>query len=360
MNYQGFDYANFSMYNQFPFIMWHKQMATGGAVKGYFPEQSDRHYALDGSFRPLAYINQLEGRKGEAPTVATGNTLADYKKLMRQNQAQALQVIEQHADSDKPFYLAYWPHVYDAARPIESMTTSASTWFAESVVQMDKDIGQLIAALKAAGIAENTLVIAMADNGPMHELAPLGPHEAIFRGGKGDYLEGGIRVPAFAWWPGTIEGEQIVGDIVSVHDLFTTFAAIGGASRRIPTDRVIDGVDQTALLLEGDGHSRRDYYHVYTGNILAATIKQQFKRVWLGDRPGLVSDAFHDVYHDTREEHGEMAPYIWAWAAFDHMRDRHLTQKDRYPDRPPTRGLPFEGIEGLPAETEALAESIGD
>ena len=90
----------------------------------------------------------------------------------------------------------------------------------------------------------------MADNGPMHELAPMGPHEGVFRGGKGDYLEGGIRVPAFAWWPGVIGEDQVVGDIVSVHDLFTTFISLagrylvlmpnnpraGGVSRRIEGD----------------------------------------------------------------------------------------------------------------------------
>lgn len=41
-------------------------------------------------------------------------------------------------------------------------------------------------------------------------------------------------------------------------DLFTSFARLGGAMRHIPGDRVIDGVDQTALLMEGDGQSRRD------------------------------------------------------------------------------------------------------
>ena len=186
----------------------------------------------------------------------------------------------------------------------------------------------------------------MADNGPMHELAPMGPHEAIFRGGKGDYMEGGIRVPAFAWWPGTIAPNQTVGDIVAVHDLFTTFASLGGGMSQIPVDRVIDGVDQTALMLNGDGHSRRDYYHVYTGDVLAASIKQQLKRVWLGDRPGLVGEAFHDLYKDTREEHGEMAPFIWAWAPFDHMRTRHEALIEEYPHHTPTHGTPYQGLEG--------------
>ena len=358
LNHQGFDYANFSMYNQFPGMTWHRELAAAGAIQGLYPEQFDKQYTIDQQFRPLGYINQLEGRKGEEPRVFPSTSIMDYKKLLRINQQQVLKYIQETSGDDKPFYLAYWPHVYDLLRRPEELTTSASTWFAQSVVEMDRDIGQILDALRAAGIAENTLVIAMADNGPMHELAPLGPHEALFRGGKGDYLEGGIRVPAFAWWPGTIAGNQIVGDIITVHDLFTTFAAIGSATDEIPNDRVIDGVDQTALLLHGDRHSRRDYYHVYTGDVLAATIKQQFKRVWVGDRPGLVGDAFHDLYKDTREEHGALPPFLWSWAAFDHMRTRHNEQIDDYPHRAPTRGVPYAGIEDLSPEAARLAESI--
>jgi len=67
----------------------------------------------------------------------------------------------------------------------------------------------------------------------MHELAPL-TQEIIFRGGKGDHWEGGIRVPAFAWWPGVIESDQLVGDIVSVHDLFTTFESWGSYEGNSP------------------------------------------------------------------------------------------------------------------------------
>jgi len=355
---QGFDYANFSIYNQFPFMMWQKQMAAAGAVQGLFPEQFDKRYALDNAFRPLGFVNQLEGRKGEPARVYTGNSIGEYKKLMRDNQRQVVEYIEQHADGDKPFYLAYWPHVYDAARKPEELTTSASTWFAQSVVELDRDIGEVMEAIKASGISENTLVIAMADNGPMHELAPMGPHEGIFRGGKGDYLEGGIRVPAFAWWPGVVAKNAFVGDIVTAHDLFTTFARLANAMDGIPTDRVIDGVDQTALLFNGDGHSRRDYYHVYTGNLLAATIKQQYKRVWIGDRPGLVGNVFHDLYKDTREEHPDMTPYLWAWAAFDHMKTRHEKMFEKYPNREPTRDTPYEGISNLPEAAARLAKSI--
>jgi arylsulfatase A-like enzyme len=358
MNNQGFDFANFSMYNQFPFMMWQEQMGPAGAVQGLFPGQWDKKYAIDEEFRPLGYINQLEGVKGKKATVYGDTSLMAYKKLLRTHQEMVLNYLDDAAKSDAPFYLAYWPHVYDAARRPEELTTSAGTWFAQSVVELDRDIGQILDRLEALNLDENTLVIAMADNGPMHELAPLGPTETIVRGGKGDYLEGGIRVPAFAWWPGVINADQIVGDIVSVHDLFTTFASLGGGLKYVPTDRVIDGIEQSALLLNGDGHSRRDYYHIYTGDILAASIKQQIKRTWIGDKPGLVGDGFVDLYKDPREEHPKMTPFLWAWAAFDHMRERHLYQIEKYPNRKPTHAVPYRGIENLPPEARELAERV--
>jgi arylsulfatase A-like enzyme len=350
---QGFDYANFSMYNQFPWIGWQ----PGGLVDGLFKSQWDKDYTVDSRFRPLGYVNQLEGRKGEAPRIFTGNSRAEYTKLIRSHQQTVVDYIKDNANSDKPFYLAYWPHVFDPARAPDALNSNANNWVAQSLEDMDRDIGEVLDTLRAAGIAENTVVVAMADNGPMHELAPL-TQEPWFRGGKGDYLEGGIRVPAFAWWPGTIGEDQIVGDIVTVHDLFTTFIRLGQGLKKIPTDRVIDGIDQTALLLNGDGHSRRDYYHVYTGNLLAASIKQQFKRVWVGAKPGLMGEEFTNVYIDPREKHLKMPPYLWAWAAFDHMKERHEALIRQYPHRAPTHGKPYEGIADLPAAAQAVADGV--
>ena len=58
---------------------------------------------------------------------------------------------------------------------------------------------------------------------------------------------------------------QTVGDIIHETDLFTTFARLAAATDYVPTDRIIDGVDQTALFLNGDTFSRRDYVFIYTG-----------------------------------------------------------------------------------------------
>ena len=123
--------------------------------------------------------------------------------------------------------------------------------------------------LNTLGIAENTLFVAMADNGPMiHNPPPgLGMVETMFTGGKGDHTEGGVRVPAFAWWPGVIEANQIVGDIVHVTDMYTTFATYRRSNGNIfqPTASST-ALTRRRLLLNGDTHSRRDYVHIYKGS----------------------------------------------------------------------------------------------
>ncbi len=136
--------------------------------------------------------------------------------------------------------------------------------------------------------------------------------------------------------------------MVHVADLFTTFARLGGRIDAIPRDRVIDGIDQTALLLKGDGHGRRDHVFVYQGPQLSAIVKQQYKRHFVGAAPGLAGYGFYDLEKDPREEHPMMAQFLWAWPAFDHMRARHQAQIERYPHTPVARGEPYTGVERLP------------
>jgi arylsulfatase len=242
--------------------------------------------------------------------------------------------------------------------PNPKKTTPGRAVFGEGITKVDATVGRLLDELKKLGIAENTLVVAMADNGPMvHDPPPgLGMTDLIFRGGKGDHSEGGIRVPAFAWWPGVIEPGQIVGDIIHVTDLYTTFARLGGAMQYIPTDRVIDGVDQTALLMMGDTHSRRDYVFVYKGDDLAATIKGNYKRDWFIGKPGMVDTSFYDIANDTREHNPVMVPMLHTNASFYRMKARHELLKKKYPDKPQAHGIAFTGLSNARPETKALAE----
>ena len=179
----------------------------------------------------------------------------------------------------------------------------------------------------------------------------------VFRGVKGQTLEGGVRVGAFARWPGVIEKGSIVGDMIHVTDLYTTFARIAGATDGIPRDRIIDGVDQLPLILKGDTHGRRDYVHLYEMDQLTATVKQQMKIHWPPPSVNPAMAAVYNLYWDPREEHPLKSAGVWTGTPFVRMRVQHLRMKDKWPDRKAARGEPYEDVENLRPETIEMVKT---
>jgi arylsulfatase len=355
---QGFDESLWTPYNQVP-SMWIPQAEFMNVLKGMYTGVYPRDpYDMDTSWQPRGFVWTLEGTKG-GPVREWGPPpdLSNFYKIDEESLTRTLAFINKNKAAKKPFYIAWWPVITGLfPDPNERMKGSANKEIpAESLVRLDKRVGVLMEELKRQGIAENTLVVLMADNGPFTHHGPKGMAETLYRGGKGDYWEGGVRVPAMAWWPGVIKPGQVVGDIISETDLFTTFAHLGGAMEHIPTDRIIDGVDQTSLLLNGDGYSRRDYAFIYTGPMLAATVKGRFKRVWADDQPGLTGASFYDLYTDPREEDPQMITMFNVKSPFNQMRQRHEFWIKKYPNRPDaTIGPAMTDIENARPETRAL------
>ncbi|MCJ8321409.1 MAG: sulfatase-like hydrolase/transferase [Colwellia sp.] len=353
MTNQGFDEANWTPYNQFP-VLYGPQAEIAGAVlpTSTNPEiYPDDPYDMDKGWRTTGHIAVLEGKKGGPvrEVVAPGD-LPGWYENMEMQKTRTLNFIDKSVAAKKPFYVAYWPELI-AFVPFPERKTLSGGLLQEGLVRLDPFIGQLKQHLKDKGIAENTLVVLMADNGPMTHNGPPGMVETMYRGGKGDYTEGGIRVPAMAYWPGVIEAGQVVGDIIHQTDLFTTFATIAGAEQYIPRDRIIDGIDQTSLLFNGNAHSRRDYVHVYTGEVYAATVKGRFKRHWVGELPGLSGASFYDLYNDPREVQPKMLPGFTTKGMFNTMKVRHELWIEEYPHSLEARGFSFTNIENARPET---------
>ena len=358
---QGFDETLFSIYNQVNSIQNRKGEAAN-ATMGLFEDMLvPDPYKLDDTFVPKGYVFYVESRKGGQTLEWRGTTHEDYLAFDPECKKRTLEFIRTNAAAKKPFYAAYWPQDFSFIPNPKKRTRSRSIYTDNMQFHVDAFVGQVMEELKSLGIAENTLLVVMADNGPMAHNPPpgLGMVETIFRGGKGDFTEGGVRVPAFAWWPGVIEPDQLVGDIIHEVDLFRAFARLGGATEHIPTDRVIDGLDQTALLLNGDTSGRRDYVFVYQGPVLAATVKGDWKRHWISGDPGDASGIAAAFYHlptDTREKNPMMVNVFHITESFDRMRKRHAVWKKKYPDSLEVHGAPFTGIENARPETRAWAE----
>jgi arylsulfatase A-like enzyme len=349
---QGFDEALWSPYNQVPSLYVPKAQIAMLASAVMYPDMYPHDpYDIDKGWRPDGYVWALEGTKGgPVREYGTPPNHDDYVQIEDEFFKRSMDFIDRSAKSDKPFFLALWPQVTSFLGFPDRVTVSG-TFLQEGLARMDVRIGLIKQQLEDLGIADNTLVVLMADNGPMTHNGPPGFVETLYTGGKGDYTEGGVRVPAIAWWPGVIEPGQIVGDIIHETDLFTTFATLGGATKHIPRDRIIDGVNQTALFLKGDSYSRRDYVNIYTGPILAATVKGRYKKHWAGAKPGLSGPEFYDLFSDPREASGKLLPMFPAKSMFNQMRTRHQLMVKKYPNKGQNRDYPFQNIENARPET---------
>jgi arylsulfatase len=362
---QGFDEALFAIYNQI-FSLFNEVGEASNAVLGLKTEMLvPDPYQLDHSFVPKGFVGYIEGKKGEQGMEWGGTSKEDYDRLDPETKVRAIDFIRRNAATEKPFYVAWWPMLTSFVPSPEKKTVARGLYSDAMQYNVDAFIGELMDELESLGIAENTLLIAMADNGPMAHNPPpgLGMVETIFRGGKGDFLEGGVRVPAFAWWPGVIEPGQLVGDMIHEVDLYTTFARLAGAMESIPTDRVIDGINQTAIFLNGDTHGRRDYVHIYQGPNLGASVKGNIKKHWISSDPGAASGlsaAFYDLLNDTREKAPMMVNTFHLNEAFVRMRARHELWKQKYPDSGRAHGKAYTGLSNARPETKALSEPPGE
>ncbi len=131
--------------------------------------------------------------------------------------------------------------------------------YGDCVMELDHRTGQVLDAIKEAGIEDNTIVVWLSDNGPAqtqaHNTDFMGSSPGPFRGEVGDALEGSLRVPGMIRWPGKIEPRKS-NEMVSIHDFFPTLANIIGAD--VPNDRAMDGVDQSGFFLGKTGQSARE------------------------------------------------------------------------------------------------------
>jgi len=135
--------------------------------------------------------------------------------------------------------------------------------YAAMVMAMDDAIGSVLKALETSGVADNTVVVFLSDNGGaiIPGSAENGALNHPLRGAKAQLWDGGIRVPLFISWPGKIEAGRVSGSVVSALDFFPTFARLAGAE----TPDNLEGIDLTDHLLDGAplGKDRMLYWSFY-------------------------------------------------------------------------------------------------
>ena len=363
---QGFDYASFPMHNQVAYSFLTRDAEIYSRTTSFTPTTIDPDYGLDKTFRLYDWVTQVEGNKGGKVRewgIEPGQRpdIEFYKKVNKRFQEQALNSLRELAQGDKPFFLNYWPlipvAVLNSTDDSRCQTPNCGRW-ANAMAVVDGYIGEVLDEIDKLGVADNTIVVIMGDNGPMKQEIPAsGYSQWLFRGTKGQALEGGHRVGAFMRWPGVIEPGSIAGDMVFVSDLYTTFARIAGNTDGIPRDRVVDGIDQTPIVLKGDTHGRRDYIHLYEVDQLKTTVKQNMKIHWPGAGVNPAMAKVFNLYWDPREENPLLYQGVWTGTPFVRMLAQHQRLKDKFPDWEPATGMPYEDVENIRPESKAMVET---
>lgn len=207
--------------------------------------------------------------------------LSNLKNLDDDWAARSIAFLRSRAQSGSPWFLYHATrgcHFDNYPPDAWAGRSRARTVYSDCMVQMDDILGKLVATLAETGQLENTLIFVTSDNGPECEIPPHG--RTPFRGCKGSSWEGGVRVPTFAYWKGTIAPGRSDG-LFDLADLFNTAIAlagkrgaeIGAAAGR----RYVDGIDQLSFLV-GDAHLSNRRSRIYTLNQYFAGVRiDEFK-----------------------------------------------------------------------------------
>ncbi|MEN8159621.1 MAG: arylsulfatase, partial [Myxococcota bacterium] len=214
----------------------------------------------------VAQVPQLlEGVRGEPVRAVEPYTLENRPLIDERIAEKSIAWIQEHSESERPFFLfVSWSLVHHPYLPHPDFAgRSGGGAFADVMVEHDHRTGQVLDALEAAGLADDTLVIYASDNGPDSAHYPVVSNSGPYRGYLGSAYEGSIRTPLLVRWPGRVAPGRTTNEIVALVDLFPTLAKLSGAA--IPGDRAIDGVDQTPLVLGESERSPREGVLFFSG-----------------------------------------------------------------------------------------------
>jgi arylsulfatase A len=289
-----------------------------------------------GGFPPLPYMKQDKA-------VAHIPDAASQALLCEAVTDAAVGFIKRHRT--EPF-LAYVPYTY-----VHLPRLSRQEWAQRAggdetraqIEELDAGVGRILDTIRDLGIAEKTLVFFTSDNGPARGCS-AGP----LRGAKsGPKYEGHMRMPTLAWWPGKIPDGMVCSEIGASIDILPTLAKITGAE--VPTDRVIDGKDISALLFEPGAKSpHSELYYEYEG-----VRKGKWKLVRLGNAFKL-----YDLDADLGETKDLSAQYSEKAEELSTMLKAH-EKNVAAARRPAGRAANPEPILESPCKLPTLAEYLG-
>jgi arylsulfatase len=341
------------------FGKWHL-----GRTKGRFPTDQgfDEWYGIPNSTDESVYSSLDEFRKSGLPETFVMESVKgkdpkkvrpyrlDYRPVIdRDLTDRAIDFMKRQAGAGKPFfvYLPYTATHFPALpHPAFAGKTGNGSW-ADLLMQIDSYVGELLDAIGKLGVADDTIFIFTADNGP--EALPTGSTnmtvETGSHGSPGPWrgtlftgFEGALRVPFAVRWPKKIEAGRVSDEIVHAMDLFPTLAGIVGGE--VPKDRPIDGIDMSGFLLGKSEKSGREGFVVYMGRkvfgVKWRNWKLHFNELdsWADVTRNLEMPRVYDLLKDPQERDNVLFPHTWVPKAALPQLERHIVSLKKHPPIP--------------------------
>lgn len=207
-----------------------------------------------------------EGRKG-SPSKPVAPFDMQAKTFMDENIAKhSVEYIKNHAkDKSKPFFLYIGLtqiHPPMTVHPdFAGKSEARGGIYADVIGEMDFHVGQILDAIKDAGVENDTIVVLSSDNATGGVLGGGGGSNGPWHGNFfTPPFEGSYRVPGIIRWTGKIPAGVVSNEMLAAEDWMPTLAGLAGEAKRIPTDRPIDGIDTSAFMLGKNTTSGRDTF----------------------------------------------------------------------------------------------------
>ena len=251
----------------------------------YWPDASGHYHGVNDDKYGSTKTNNIWG-----PTSKGDIYLTD---LLTQS---ACEFIDKNSDAPFFLYLSYnAPHSplqgkLSHKKRLSHIKSEALKLYASMLLAVDEGVGQVLDTLDKKGIKKDTVVIFLSDNGPAKTNFKglpkdwprgemLGSTNGL-RGYKGEYFEGGIRVPLIVSWPGNINLGETSNTPISSLDIYPTLSAIAGID--LPNSEPFEGVNLLPLLMDKESEISRDHFFWAGGRIgknTGAILKDGWKLV---------------------------------------------------------------------------------
>ena len=277
------------------------------------------------NFPPLPFLDGLD----------TIGVSIDQSQFIDMFTKRSIDFIKKNKDKSFFLYLAHTaPHT-----PLVSDTTqkgrSIRGAYGDVVEELDQSVGTILQVLKDLKIADNTFVIFTSDNGPWGWANVDGGSSGLLKGNKGSVYEGGYRVPAIAWMPGTIKKGTVSTALASTLDLYPTLIAMAG--NEISNQEELDGLNIKNTFVNNQP-VRHDIYYYRQDTLIGIRHKEWKMYIkdpnpWNDDLTEKDMPVLFNIEHDPSEKYNVTSKHSDIVDRLVTLSEEHILKVTKIPSK---------------------------